>query len=114
MEQICNNIDYFRREQKLKIQDVQDDLGITADEYVSYITNPDLPASVAVKFANYFACTVGQLISTEPISKEEQDKTYLRIFTFERLEKIDDLKALELANDLVKNVERLCKEGNLE
>ena len=35
MEQICNNIDYFRREQKLKIQDVQDDLGITADEYIS-------------------------------------------------------------------------------
>lgn len=114
MEQICNNIDYFRREQKLKIQDVQDDLGITADEYISYITNPDLPASAAVKFANYFACTVGQLISTEPISKEERNKTYLRFFTFERLEKIDDLKALKLANDLVKNVEKLCKEGKLE
>lgn len=40
--------------------------------------------------------------------------TELRNQSFERLEKIDDLKALELANDLVKNVERLCKEGVLE
>lgn len=109
MPTVANNIETLRKMQNLSVQDVCEDLRMEPSEYRTYSQCSNLTAETAAKFADYFVCTVNQLISKEPLNEIESRMSLPRISILKELEHIRNEKALWDILDLVCDIRGLVE-----
>lgn len=74
-----NNMLYYINELEINIKDMAEDLGIAAPTIHHYLRGESLPnIHKAYLIANYFECTIDDLLNGREQDDEQADENYIR------------------------------------